>query len=186
VQFKTDRRDQFIQIPRHHLIQFRRRFAPIDIDRRTWAGAAGVGCVRSPGLWRFNPDGTGMTLMPGLSNNGAYENNKTAALWQGATGSLIYLFSGPETGYDSFAPFSLVHSDADGISNRVVLRPETFPVTDLSLWTPDGSAVIIFQNDGTGYRFVNLVLVPVDPTMPVVTLLAGARKLGWNPLRWGP
>jgi hypothetical protein len=186
VQFKTDRRDQFIQIPRHHLIQFRRRFAPIDIDRRTWASAAGVGCVRSSGLWRFNPDGTGMTLMPGLSNNSAYENNKTAALWQGATGSLIYLFSGPETGYDSFAPFYLVRSDADGISNRVVLRPETFHITDWSLWASHGSAVIILQNDGMGYRFVNFVLVPVDPTKPVVTLLADASKLGWNPLRWGP
>jgi len=127
-----------------------------------------------------------MALMPGLGNNGAYENNKTAALWQDATDSLIYLFSGPKTGYDSFAPFYLVLSDVDGISNRVGLRPETFHVTDMSLWAPHGSAVIILQNDGMGYRFVNLVLVPVDPTMPVVTLLADASKLGWNPLRWGP
>ena len=151
-----------------------------------WIGAAGVDCIRSPGLWRFNPDGTGTTLMPGLGDNGMYENNKTAALWQAAAGNLIYLFSGPETGTDPFAPFSLVRSAADGVSNRVVLRPETFRVTDLSLWAPDGSAVVIVQNNGTGNLFVNLVLVPVDPSLPVVTLLADASKLGWNPFRWGP
>jgi dipeptidyl aminopeptidase/acylaminoacyl peptidase len=151
-----------------------------------WIGAAGMDCIRSPGLWRFNPDGTGVTLMPGLGDTGAYENNKTAALWQDAAGNLLYLYSGPETGFYPFGPFSLVRADTDGVSNRVVLRPETFHVTDASLWTPDGSAVVIIQNDGTGNRFGNLILVSVDPSLPVVTLLADARKLGLNPLRWGP
>jgi Tol biopolymer transport system component len=151
-----------------------------------WIGAAGVDCIRSPGFWRFNLDGTGATLLPGLGNNGMYENNKTAAPWQDATRNLIYLFSGPETGANPFTPFSMVRSDADGVSKRVVLRPEIFHVTDTSLWTPDGSAVVILQNDGTGVRFANLILVPVDRSQPVVTLLADAGKLGSNPLRWGP
>lgn len=150
-----------------------------------WISAGGPSIMRIPGLWRYNTDGTGMALLPVVDGDGTSIFNKAAAPWRDATGKIMYLFSPPETGIDPYSPFSLVRADADGVSNRVVLRPETFHVTDASLWAPDGSAVIIIQNDGKSNRFANLVLIPVDASQPVVTILADASTLG-RVLRWGP
>lgn len=150
-----------------------------------WITAGGTIGMRTPGLWRYSLDGIGIALLPTTTSSGEYIYNKTAAPRDDVNGNITYFFSAPETGINAYTPFSLVRSNADGLSNRVVLRPETFHVTDVSLWAHDGSAVIIIQNDGQSNRFDNMVLIPVDPSKPVVTLLADASKLGQT-LRWGP
>ena len=147
----------------------------------------GAGCPNCllPGLWRYNADGTGTALLPGVDAAGTLIQNKTAAPWLDADGNLMFLYSAPGT--VSKTPFSLVHSAPDATTDRTFLRPETFSVVN-ALWAPDGSSLLIVQNDGTGTndKPANLILVPVDPSRPVVTLLPDASKLDENSLRWGP
>jgi hypothetical protein len=137
--------------------------------------AGGTCGVYVPGLWRFTTYGEGETLL----------SNKTAAPWQETNGDLMYL--SPETEFDLFPLFSLVHTASDGITNRVVLRPETLHVSHLvpPLWTPMGNALVIVQNNGETGHSTNMIYVPVDLSLPIVTLLADASTLG-RPLRWGP
>ena len=151
-----------------------------------WLAGGGVEGIRAPGLWRYNPDGAGVPLLPVTASSDGSILNKAAALRQDANGKLTYLFSPPDAGLDPPPPFSLVRSDADGVSNRVVLRPETFYVTGTSLWTPDGSALVLLQNGGTSAQFSDLILIPIYPSRPVVTLLESAAHLAEHPLRWGP
>jgi len=142
------------------------------------AGAVG------PGLWRVN------------ANDGSFDE----LLWsstppflmvgvprQDTNGTLYYLY-GEEDGVfsqgDTFAPFSLVRSDSDGKTNRIVVRPESFHFLN-GLWIPDGKALVIIQSNGTDTLPVNMLLVPVDSSLPVVTLIADASKVKGDYLRWG-
>ncbi len=138
-----------------------------------------------PGLWRVNAnDG---------SNQGLVYSRKApfmlvTAPREDTDGNLFYLFAqedGIFSANNGLSPLSLVRSDADGVKNRVALRPETFSVAD-AIWTLDGNALLILQNDEKNNRPVNLILVPVDPSLPVMTILADASRLSENSLRWGP
>ncbi len=149
-----------------------------------WIGAAGVGCIRQPGLWRFNLDGTGTTLLPGIDETGRGFYTAAGALKHDGD-NLVYLYSQPEPNV-MIPKVVLTRSRPDGVTDRAVLRPDTFNMSDGTLWTPDGSALVIAQNIETGNRFMNMVLVPVDPALPVVTLMTDASQLSWNPMRWGP
>jgi hypothetical protein len=121
------------------------------------------------GLWRVNAnDGALETL---LAPSSAYSTTEQIPLViaprQDETGNLYYLFG---DGYPIIKgglsqPVSLVRSDADGVTNRVALRPEKFLVSN-AIWTPDGQAVVIYQ----GVVAKNLLFVPVDPSLPVLNL----------------
>ena len=121
------------------------------------------------GLWRVNAnDGALETL---LAPSSAYSTTEQIPLVvaprQDEAGNLIYLYG---EGYPIIKaglsqPVSLVHSDADGVTNRVALRPEKFLV-DNAIWTPDGKAIVIYQ----AVPAKNLLFVPIDPSLPVVTL----------------
>ncbi len=151
-----------------------------------WIGAAGVGCVRQPGLWRFDLTGTGTTLLSGIDETGRGFYTAAGALRQVAGENLVYLYSQPEPNV-IIPKVALTRSGADGVTDRAPLRPETFNMSDGALWTPDGSALVIAQNIETGVRFMNMVLVPVDPALPVVIRMDDASNLSWHPsLLWGP
>jgi hypothetical protein len=151
-------------------------------------GAGGPGGILYPGLWRYTTDGTGIPLLPLQDEDSSSILNKTAAPWQEPDGDLMYLFSPPETGIDPNSPFSLVHTAPDGISNRVPLRPETIYITRLTLWTPDGSALVLVQSNGENTNiYENMILIHMDSSLPVITLLNDASTLvGYMSLRWGP
>lgn len=149
------------------------------------AGGSGAG-IRVPGLWRYTPDGAGVPLLPERDENGSGILNKVTALWQEPGGDLMYLFSPPETGFYPNIPFSLVHAASDGLTNRVNLRPETFFIGYQSLWMPDGSALILVQNNGENINpSQNIILIPVNSSSPIITLLDNASGLGFS-LHWGP
>ena len=108
-----------------------------------------------------------------------------AAPHEDTSGNLIYLYGEHEGVYTQGKPYptlSLVRSDADGITNRVVLRPETFQVRS-AFWTPDKRAIVILECDEFG-RPTKLSLLPIDPSAPVVTLLSDASTI--DTFRWGP
>ncbi len=131
-----------------------------------------------PGLWRVNAsDGSVESLVESVQPPFLLVD----APHQDIAGNLYYLY-GEDQGM-AYSPLSLVRSGADGVTNREVLRPETFNVLN-ALWTPEGSALLITQNNGTNSLPTNIILVPVDPSLPIVTIMADASKL--DGLSWGP
>ncbi len=147
--------------------------------------AGGVDGISFPGLWIYKTDGTGNAMLSVVGPEGTNIANKVSALRQDLNGDLVYLFSPPETGI-GIIPLSLVRSGADGVTNRVVIRPETFFVSDTTLWTPDGNALLILQTEELSYRPVNLILVPMDPSRPIITLIDEASTVFQRSLHWGP
>jgi len=104
-----------------------------------------------------------------------------AALHLNVDGNLYYLYAEVYGVNPTYPSLSLVRSKQDGITDRIALRPETFNVFN-ALWAPDGSSLLIVQNDGIKSIPTNLILVPIDPSLPIVTIMADAPYS----LRWGP
>jgi hypothetical protein len=103
-----------------------------------------------------------------------------------SSGSLFYLYGESDGIFRQGKPLptlSLVSSDADGITNRVVLRPESFRVRE-AFWTTDNSAIVILQNDEKAMPS-DLMLLPMDASYPVVTLISNAASVS-DTFRWGP
>jgi Tol biopolymer transport system component len=147
----------------------------------SFAGGISYG-ISIPGLWRYNTvDGTGGTLLG--AGNDQTGKDCVQAPRQDIDGNLIYLYARNETVCEA-PPLALVRSGSDGITNRIVLRPETFNV-EYAMWTPDGDAVLILQNKGTNFAFANMILVPVNASLPVVTIMSDTSKISGQ-LRWGP
>ncbi len=129
-----------------------------------------------PGLWRINANTGAVETLIGPSSNPW----KLVALpWQSAPNKLQYLYSEPGQGTD----FLLVSSDLDGITNRVALRPEKFSLST-AIWTPDHSGIVVLTNPWDGSN-KELLLLPVNPNIPVAKfLVVGANKI-FGSFRWG-
>ena len=103
----------------------------------------------------------------------------------GEDGALYYLYGTDDGIFQQGQPrptLSLVRADADGVTNRVTVRPEAFRVRE-AFWTPDNAGVVILQMDEKGV-VSELLLLPLDPSLPVITL---PPELSSIPLifRWG-
>jgi hypothetical protein len=129
-----------------------------------------------PGLWQVNANNG--------SNNALIFYAPVATPRQNQDGTLTYLLGEGNSG----SPLTLIHSDADGVTNRLALRSETFLV-HVAIWASDNNALVILQDDGMG-KPTNLVLVPIDSSLPVINLLSDASSVNRNKLkntlRWGP
>jgi WD40 repeat protein len=144
------------------------------------------GTVIDSGLWRINAnDGAVETLMGGTRFQPPF--SLVTAPRQDAAGTLYYLYGEDDGNYFQGKPntvFSLVRSDADGQTNRTLLRPEIFPV-NFANWTPDGKALIVFGQKEFGAPFT-LSVVPVDSSLPIVELLSNIPVNSFfTNTRWG-
>lgn len=132
-------------------------------------------------LWRYNPEtGQGTNLIPAQSTDGTYNY----VYWPQLTpdGKLIYFFANlPDLPSSSIAA-KMVHSDADGVSGREPLHPETYYLNE-ALWRADSSLAAVVEP------------APGDPVWPargpVVLLYTDSRpaqpvNAAGYLLRWGP
>ena len=58
-------------------------------------------------------------------------------------GKLYFFFHSANTEFNARTPLQLVSSEADGVTNRTVLLPETFQLMNEALWALDASFVIV-------------------------------------------
>jgi WD40 repeat protein len=136
-----------------------------------------------PGLWRVNADsGIPQALLWSRENPFPL----VAAPRQDPAGNLYFLFG--KTGENlPEPPLSFVRSEPDGVTNRTSLRPEIFQYVRDAFWIPDNRGLIITQSifhSATQTSTENMLLVPMNPTQPVVTLLADQGFM--YDFRWGP
>ena len=136
-----------------------------------------------PGLWRVDSaTGNVTTLINGDPGDGTL--NFADAPYLAPDGQLYFFFANlPNTSeMVNRAPLQLVRSGADGVTNRTVLRPETFEFMNESLWAPDASFVIAaIAPIKDVYQGGVAQLIYTDGEKAVISLLPFAMEMKWGP-----
>jgi hypothetical protein len=80
------------------------------------------------------------------------------------------------------APLQLVRSAPDGVTNRTVLRPETYAGMNEALWAPDASFVIIADAPIQDVYYGGIPeLVYIDAQKSPIQLADFAIDMKWGP-----
>ena len=137
----------------------------------------------SPGLWRVEAaSGNVTTLLPTETGGGNY--NLADRPYLAPDGQLYYFFLESKTVIDGTgprAPLQLVRSAPDGVTDRTVLRPDTFELMNEALWAPDASFVVVtFLPSQDTYQGGRAEIVYLDGR-PNVALTALAQQMKWGP-----
>ncbi|MBI5962061.1 MAG: hypothetical protein HY863_01175 [Chloroflexi bacterium] len=147
-----------------------------------FAGYASIG-MYGPGLWRVDSaTGNVTTLINGDPGNGTF--NFADAPYLAPDGQLYFFFvSLPNNNeFVNRAPVRLVRSAADGVTNRIVLRPESFENMNEALWAPDASFVIVANAPIQAvYQGGAAELVYIDGQKGIISLLPFAMEMKWGP-----
>lgn len=137
----------------------------------------------SPGLWRVDSsNGTVTTLLNGDAGNGSF--NFADDPYLAPDGQLYYFFVNLPAGEEfiSRPPLQLVRSALDGVTNRTVLRPETYGNMNEALWAPDASFVIVANAPiQEVYQGGAAELIYTDGQKGVISLVPFAMEMKWGP-----
>jgi Tol biopolymer transport system component len=131
-----------------------------------------------PGLWRYNALTGEETEMIGRGDDGLFE----FVGWplELADGNLQYFYSSSTEIPSSDLPLFMTRSEADGSSNRIQLRSDSFSNIGEVLWADDGSLALIVQLNPSGTTSGSVVLAVSDDSQLEI-LLPDARDLKWGP-----
>lgn len=147
-----------------------------------YAGMRFLSPFTAAGLWKVNAADGQVSAV--LASDEAAENfNLAGSPYLGPDGQLYFIY-GNQSGLNDFivtAPLQLVRSAPDGVTNRTVLRPETFNTSDEFLWAPDASFVIVTippSQQGLGSA---AQLYYTDGQKAMIPLVTSARYLKWGP-----
>jgi hypothetical protein len=135
-----------------------------------------------PGLWKVDAaTGEVTTLIPGSAGDDNYNAAKEAYL--APDGQLYYFFgtvNSPEAMF-SRAPLQIVRSEADGVTGRTVLMPDTFDLLNEALWAPDASfAIVAISSAQEVFQGGRAEVVYLDGK-PNVVLVPFAQQMKWGP-----
>ena len=134
----------------------------------------------SPGLWKVDAaSGNVTTLLPSEAGDGNF--NLADEPYLASDGQLYYFFANASSadGYSDRAPLQIVRAAPDGVTGRIVLRPETFETLSEALWAPDASFVIVAKTDSANAG--NIELYYTDSAKSMVPLLPFGQQLKWGP-----
>lgn len=130
-----------------------------------------------PGLWRYD-SGTGeQTELLGVTDEGMFQ----FAGWplEVADGSLRYFYTSSTEIPTSDLPLFMMRSDADGVSGRVQMRPDSFSNISEVLWAEDGSLALIVQLSTAGDPNGSVILAFSDERQLQI-LIPSAHSLHWG------
>jgi hypothetical protein len=137
----------------------------------------------SPGLWRVDAaTGTVTTLLSGEYD--ANPINLADEPFLAPDGQLYFFHATAPAGLDftDRSPLQLVRTAADGMTNRTVLRPETYELLNEALWAPDGSFVIAAVAPVREiYQGGEARLIYTDGQKSIVPLVPFAQNMKWGP-----
>ena len=98
----------------------------------------------SSGMWRVDAaTGAVTTLLTGEAGEGQYNIPDEPCF---AQDGLLYYFYAQVAAPDGFVvrpPLQIVRSQPDGVTDRTVIREDTFEMLNEALWFPDASAVVV-------------------------------------------
>lgn len=135
------------------------------------------------GLWRVDAaTGEVSTLLLGSFDTNPM--NLADEPFLGPDGQLYFFFASLPVSTDiiSRAPLQLVRSAPDGVTNRTVIRQETFDLMNEALWAPDASFVVVASAPIQDvYQGGIAELYYTDGQKPPVPLLDFALNMKWGP-----
>jgi len=154
----------------------------LSTDGSTLYSASPTFGMFSAGLWRVDTN-TGNVTTVFL---GDFESNPAEVAdnpFLAPDGQLYYFYASIPNAGDMInrPPLQLVRSAADGVTGRVVLRPETFTYMNEALWAPDASFVIIANGDEQTYFGGRAELYYTDSQKAMVSLLPNVQSMKWGP-----
>lgn len=134
------------------------------------------------GLWKIDTTtGKSTTLLPTDAGGGAY--NLAAFPYLAPDGNLYFFYNTAlnPNGTIDHAPLQMVRTASDGVTNRAVLRPDTFTLLNEALWAPDASFVITATAPIQDVYQGGLVeLYYTDSSKPMISLLPFGQQLKWG------
>ncbi len=137
----------------------------------------------APGLWRVDTStGAVTTLINGDPGTGTFHFADDPYL--APDGQLYYFYTSLPSGQEFInrPPLQLVRAAADGVTNRTVLRPETYENANESLWAPDASFVVIAEAPiQEVYQGGMVKLIYTDGQKGVISLIPFAMEMKWGP-----
>lgn len=133
------------------------------------------------GLWVVDAaTGTVTTLL--TSNYDTRSFNYADSPYLAPDGYLYYFFLSSSTEEMSRVPLQLVRSAPDGTSERMVLRPESFPLMNEALWAPDASLVVVANAPSDSIYFGGMLeLYYTDGAKSVIPIAPFGQQLRWGP-----
>ncbi len=135
------------------------------------------------GLWKVDAsNGQVTTLLSG--NFDSNPVNLADEPFLAPDGQLYYFYGTAPAGSDMInrPALQLVRSSSDGITNRTVLRPETFNFMNEALWSPDGSFVIVANAPIQDvYQGGAVELYYTDGQKTMIPLHPYAQNFKWGP-----
>ncbi len=133
------------------------------------------------GLWRVDASNGNVTTLF-TSNYETSSFNYASEPFLAPDGQLYFFFASANSEFNSRAPLQLVRAAPDGVTNRTVLRPESFQVMNESLWSPDASFFVaaMAPSDQIYYGGV-LELYYTDAQKSKLTLTPFGQQLKWGP-----
>jgi WD40-like Beta Propeller Repeat len=133
------------------------------------------------GMWRVDAN-TGMVTTLFASNYASESFVYAGEPYLAPDGQLYFFFlAGTRKFYDGHAPLQPVRSAPDGVTNRTVLRPDTFERMNEALWAPDASFVVVaYAPIQDVYQGGQAEIVYLDGRRNVV-LAPSAQQMKWGP-----
>ena len=136
-------------------------------------------------LWRVEAaTGAVTTLIPVGSGEGTtLRFNFPYYPYLAPDGQVYFFFLNyPESlRYFRRAPLQLVRSAPDGVTNRTLMRPNTFELMNEALWAPDASFVIVAFAPTDEVDIGGQAEIVYLDGKPNVTLAAFAQQMKWGP-----
>ncbi|HUG34220.1 MAG TPA: hypothetical protein VMJ90_05585 [Anaerolineales bacterium] len=133
------------------------------------------------GLWRVDAS-NGIVTTLFTSNYETNSFNYASEPFLAPDGQLYFFFASANSEFNARTPLQLVRAAVDGVTNRSVLRPESFQLMNEALWSPDASFVVaaIAPSDQI-YFGGTLELYYTDGQKSKVTLAPFGQQLRWGP-----
>ncbi len=150
-----------------------------------FGGYASYNPFVGPGLWRVNGTSGVVTDLIASLTKGDSLLNFASNPFLASDGQLYFFYATlPYTQQEdvSRVPLQLVRSAADGVTDRTVLRPETYENLNEALWAPDASFVVaVIAPAQDVYQGGAAQLVYTDGTKGAISLLPFAMNMKWGP-----
>lgn len=133
------------------------------------------------GLWRVDASNGNVTTLF-TSNYETSSFNYASEPFLAPEGRLYFFFASADSEFNARTPLQLVHSAPDGVTNRTVVRPESFQLMNEALWAPDASFVVAAMAPSEQIYFGGtLELFYTDGGKGKVTLTPFGQQLRWGP-----
>jgi len=149
-------------------------------DGSAFYSASSTTGMFNAGLWKVDAsNGQVSTLFTGGYEAGVF--NYAGDPYLAPDGQLYFFYFTSNNEINTRTPLQLVRSAPDGITERTILRPDTFELMNEALWAPDASFVVVVIAPTPDVYYGGRVEVVYLDGRPSVVLPPYVEQIKWGP-----